>query len=122
MTKKRILVVDDDAQVMFTTKRLLETWGYEVSCAADWKQALPKAIKKDFDLILMDIILPDVSGTTMFKEIKKRKPNAKIMFFSAVAPSQDTMELVKKEGLPFVHKPFNPEQLHIRIRKALGEE
>ncbi len=117
----KILIVDDDERILFTTKRLLETWGYEVDTAANWKTGFVKAMKEKVDLVLLDIMMPEVSGTTVFTEIKKRKPEMKIMFVSAVTPPQDIQEQLWKEGIPFLRKPFEPDILRERVEKVLGK-
>jgi len=115
-----ILIVDDNLSITTSTKKILELEGYNVSVAFNFQECLDRLKYKKFDLILLDIMLPDGSGRDLQREILKLNPHQKIIFFSAIPPSQDMLELQRKTGVNVnISKPFTKATLLDAVKKAL---
>lgn len=122
MAKKRILVVDDEVQLVSMVKLGLERNDYEVITAYDGEEALRKARKEVPDLIVLDLMLPKVDGFMICSLLKKdiRSAAIPIVIFSARS-SQEDIELGKKVGADaYIVKPFEPLVLLDKIKELIG--
>ncbi len=124
MDKKRILVVDDEEDVLKTVSFRLESFGYEVITAKDGMEGLEKARNGSPDLIVLDLMLPKIDGYKVCVLLKndKRYSRIPIVMFTAKAGDAD-----KKMGLDlgadaYIMKPFEPEELLKTIDVLLGEK
>ena len=115
---KKILYVEDNEDTAIAVKIILEHQGYEVGISSCGKDALIKA-REHFDLILLDIMLPDISGWDIFEKLKK-KEHAKFAFLSAIPVSSERMLELKKAGVSdYITKPFEKEDLIERVKNLL---
>ncbi|MBU0762522.1 MAG: response regulator, partial [Candidatus Altiarchaeota archaeon] len=120
--KASVLVVDDDPSIRYSVSRVLDSHGYSVTLVENSKDCLRELLRVDgnVDLILLDIMLPELSGVTIFKAIKKKYPHLKIVFMSALKPPEDVRELLKSEGgIPNIMKPFDNRILLEAVEKTL---
>ena len=116
---KKILYIEDNKDTANAIKILLGNSGFDVDTAATGKEGL-KMAEQDYDLFLLDIMLPDISGWDIFEKLKKDKKNAKFAFLSAIPVSQDRMEELKKAGVSdYIIKPFKTNDLIKRIKRIL---
>lgn len=95
---KQLLYVEDDENTFHAVKMLLETNGYKVNGAANGEEALEMITKENHDLILLDIMLPDMSGWDVFNAIHTKQPMQKIAFLSAMPISEERSEVLAEEG------------------------
>lgn len=79
----RILVVDDDAHILKLYKLELEEEGYDVTIAGSGKDAMEKFEQEEFDLVTLDILMPDVDGITLLRKMKELKPRMPIIMSTA---------------------------------------
>jgi CheY-like chemotaxis protein len=117
---KRILVVDDDLSVLKSLEKLFKKQGYEVTSVSSGKLALECVEKVDFDLIIIDIRMPDLDGVETIKRIKeirksKSKQDIPVVFITGYS---DVVAIDKaKQYGEVILKPFDLEELLSRIRK-----
>lgn len=116
---RRALVVDDDAGVRESAAALLEADGWEVAQAADGRQALAALERGRFDVVLTDVVMPDMDGYQLFQEVKRLRPGTPVALMTAFY--YDREHVIKRsriEGLDAVifKKPVDPE----RLRKMLA--
>ncbi len=117
--KKKILIVDDEPDVRKSTKILLEKAGYKVLTAVDGDDCLKKLKKVNVDLVLLDIMMPGKKPKEIIKNIKKPK----VAYLTVVRTSEvEKGELLKKNVVDFIEKPFEIKDLLKRIKKILGSE
>lgn len=117
---KQILYVEDDEDTFNAVKVLLETQGYKVNGAANGKEALKLIEKEHHDLILLDIMLPDMSGWDIFQKIHKSTPKQKVAFLSVMPVSEERKKVLIKSGaMDYIMKPFDKEDLIRRVNKIL---
>lgn len=117
--KASILVVEDEESLREALKLNLELEGYEVT-TVDNGPAVLRTIKSEyFDLIILDIMLPDMDGLTVCETIRMQHNDVPIMFLSARNSSADRVEGLKKGGDDYLTKPFNLEELLLRVDKLI---
>ncbi len=123
MTKK-ILVVDDEPDLADTTKTLLKMNGYDAMTAGTGEECLSKAEKERPDLILLDVLLPGMSGLEVSRRLKNNKSTKDIPIIIVTAlVGEDTAEKSRERGAKyFISKPFDPEELLAKIKSILGKE
>lgn len=117
---KKILYVEDNEDTAEAVSIILNATGFEAETAPNGKKGLKLATTNSYDLFLLDIMLPDMSGWDIFQELKKVGVKGKIMFLSAIPVSKERLDELKKAGVSdYVTKPFDNEDLINRINKAL---
>jgi len=122
MTKK-ILHIEDDEDICNLVKVLLEEQGYSVITAFNGKEALDKLKGDDIDLVLLDIMLPDMSGWDIYQRMKETFYPAKVAFLSVMPISDNELDNLKEEGISdYIKKPFDNGDLVRRIRNILEIE
>ena len=109
-----ILLVEDDKQLSFITKRILVSKGYGVVTAFSIRQAKSELKKREFDLILLDMMLPDGEGSQMCEEIREYSV-CPIIFVSCLSDQDTKLSALRMGGDDYVTKPVNYEELLVRI-------
>ncbi|RPE13533.1 DNA-binding response regulator [Chitinophaga lutea] len=118
-TKASILLVEDEENLQEALKLNLELEGYEVTAADNGTSAL-KAVKNEyFDLIILDIMLPEMDGLAVCENIRIQNNEVPILFLSAKNSSADRVLGLKKGGDDYMTKPFNLEELLLRVEKLI---
>jgi DNA-binding response OmpR family regulator len=116
---KKILYIEDDKDIAEAVKILLNNAGFHAETVSSGKEGLEKA-KEFFDLFLIDIMLPDMSGWDIFESLKNGGINSKFAFLSAIPVSQERLEELKKAGVSdYITKPFSRQDLIKRIMNIL---
>lgn len=125
---KKILVVDDDRNIVKLIKLRLEKNNYEVIAAYDGAECMEKVLSDKPDLIILDILMPKADGYDVlvglkeFKALTGKIPLVPVIVFSALNDPR-VKELIEKEEIKdYIVKPFEPEALLAKVRKVLGEE
>jgi DNA-binding response OmpR family regulator len=114
---KRILYVEDNPDTANAVKIILDNSGFNVDLALNGGEGLKKISDSKYDLILLDVMLPDMSGWDIYGKVKS-KVGAKFAFLSAIPVSSDRMEQLRKEGVSdYITKPFAKADLIERIKK-----
>ncbi len=118
MPKSRILIVDDEKMIRNAVKEYAEFEGFETAEAADGMEAVEICREKDFDCIVMDIMMPRLDGFSAVKEIRKTKQIPVIML-SARGEEYDKLFGFEIGADDYVVKPFSPKELMARIRAVI---
>lgn len=125
MTNKHILIIDDDDDLSFIITDMLENYGYKVTSAADSNEAFELLSENTYDLILLDINLPDTTGFEMCKELRKVS-TVPIIFASARTSETDRITGFDIGGDDYLPKPYSMKELLSRvnalIRRTYGFE
>ena len=119
VTPHRILVVDDETSMREFLNVLLSKEGYRVAEAKNGKQALKMIRKNDYDLILSDIRLGDITGLEVLKEAKEKNDDTVIIMISAYSTTEIAVEAMNEGAYDFVPKPFDNDELKQTITRAL---
>ncbi len=109
----KILLVDDEKDIVRIVKNGLQKKGFEVDAFDNPKEALLKFTRNTYDLILLDVRMPEMNGYELYEELKNIDPNAKIHFLTAFEFLQDTPKRIVSDmiGKNFIHKPITIEKL-----------
>lgn len=121
MTEKKfsILLVEDEENLQEALKLNLELEGYEITSAYDGAEALKAVQKEHFNLIILDVMLPEVDGITVCETIRLSNPDIPILILSAKNSSADMVLGLKKGADDYLTKPFNLEELLIRVNNLI---
>jgi two-component system alkaline phosphatase synthesis response regulator PhoP len=117
--KYSILLVEDEANLHEALKLNLELEGYEVTSAYDGAAALKAVNSEYFDLIILDVMLPEVDGINVTETIRLKNIEVPILILSAKNSSADKILGLKKGADDYLTKPFNLEELILRIQKLI---
>ncbi|MEG0774414.1 response regulator transcription factor [Clostridium sp.] len=118
MANKRILVVDDEVKIIEIVKAYLEHEGYEVSTATNGKEAINIFLQQEFSLVVLDLMLPDMSGEEICKFIRG-KSDVPILMLTAKVDESSIINGLNIGSDDYVTKPFSPKQLVARINALL---
>jgi two-component system alkaline phosphatase synthesis response regulator PhoP len=119
--KATILLVEDEENLHEALKLNLEIEGYEVVSAFAGKEALQKISNEYFDLIIMDIMLPEINGISITETIRVNNNDVPILMLSAKNSSADRVLGLKKGADDYLTKPFNLEELLLRVNKLIDK-
>lgn len=117
----RILVVDDEERIRGLLKRVLQAEGYVVDLAGTGEEALAAATDRIYDLIVLDLMLPDISGAEVLASMLRRLPGARVVVLSAVPEIGTRVHVLDAGALDFLPKPFVTAELLARVRARLRE-
>ena len=117
-----ILLVEDEEAVRAFAARALTSRGYKVSEAASGVEALEvmKEVGGDIDLVVSDVVMPELDGPSLLKELRKTRPDLKIIFVSGYAEDAFRKNLPEGEEFHFLPKPFSLKQLAVAVKETLG--
>lgn len=125
---KKILVVDDDPNIVKLIKLRLEASHYQIATAYDGEECLARVLSEKPDLILLDIMMPKSDGYSALIGLKEMKalsedvPDIPVIILTAVGDTR-IRDLVKKEQIKdYIVKPFSAEDLLVKVKKALGQQ
>jgi signal transduction histidine kinase len=115
----RVLIAEDNIVNMSVARKFLTKWGIEVHEAVNGLEAVEKFRCNQFDLVLIDLEMPEMDGITALAEIRKLQPSIPAIAFTAAVYEDMRVDLMKKGFMEVVPKPFRPEDLHNKIQKLL---
>ena len=118
-TNKRLLIVDDDKQIRELLVFDIESSGYNVDFATDGLEGLQKALENNYDLILLDVMMPKMNGYDVCKNIRIAKPNTPILMLTAKGTIEDKTEGFDCGADDYLIKPFEIQEVLLRIRALL---
>lgn len=118
----KILIVDDDVNFGFLTKRRLERLGMDVQLQHEARPAMDTLLRSKFDLVILDVKMPGLTGTDVIKLIRNTSTaHVKVMFYSS-SDSHELRRLAEEhQAQGFLTKTASTEELEIRVRELLGE-
>ncbi|MDY6953563.1 MAG: response regulator, partial [Thermodesulfobacteriota bacterium] len=112
----RLLIVDDEVNVLKTYQRLLLDAGHEIVCAASGEEALKKAPEFKPDIVLLDIMMPGMDGYEVCEQLKANEETneAEVIFVSAKGETRDRLKGYSVRSSDFLVKPFSPAELRAK--------
>lgn len=116
---KRILLVEDEESLQDIIKLNLELEGYEVSAVNNGRIALEEFAAKRFDLVILDVMLPEVDGFTICQTIRLDNSKIPILFLTAKSTAEDRVFGLKIGGDDYLTKPFNLDEFLLRVQSLL---
>ena len=120
--KERILIADDEKELARAVGMILKYSNYEVDIVENGKQALEKANENDYDVIILDVMMPVMDGIEALKEMRKNNIKTPIMLLTAKAQIDDKVEGLDSGANDYLTKPFDKKELLARIRALTREQ
>ncbi len=116
----RLLVVDDDEHLRTVLATLLETAGHEVTTASDGADALQRLDREAFDLMLLDVWMPRMTGLEVLNQLKSRPSPPKVILLTADDTPDTVLHALRDQAYHYLSKPFDPDELLATVSGALG--
>ena len=116
----RILVVDDEEIVIKSYLRILGGGDYQVKAAHGGREALRKVEENPYDVIILDIMMPDMGGLEVLRRVKETHPNLDVITVTGLAENDTMVEAKKLSACDYISKPFEPDELKLIVQRTLG--
>lgn len=118
----KVLIVDDSPTQVYTMKKLVEEWGYEALVAVNGDEALELAREQQPSVILMDVIMPGMSGFQTTRQLFKDQAThgIPVIFVSSRDGEADRVWAMRQGAIAYVTKPINPDMLYTAITEAVA--
>jgi DNA-binding response OmpR family regulator len=115
----RILVVDDDRVVLESCQRILQAEGHAVVLSSSAKEAVSRLETQSFEILLVDVIMPEYDGVRLIGTVRQRWPDLPILVMSGYPTPETVSSGLSAGATHFIPKPFTPDELLAGIRRAL---
>jgi DNA-binding response OmpR family regulator len=115
----KVLIVEDDPQILKSIRMNLRLSGYETTCVSTVKEAWAEILDKQFDLICLDIGLPDGNGLELCQKIREKDLEIPILFISALIDEETVVKGLSRGGDDYLRKPFGMEELKVRMNRLM---
>ena len=118
-TGRRVLVVDDEVVAANSVRRTLNRRGFRVDEAFSGREALNRILNEMYDLVLLDMRMPDTNGLELLPTIKKHRPKLPVVMVTGYASIDTAVEAIQRGASDYVAKPFTPDELFSAASKAI---
>jgi DNA-binding NtrC family response regulator len=115
-----VLIIDDEAEIRESLQTLLEMEGYDVETAAGGQQGLSRIGQRTFDLILLDLALPDRNGMDILSDLRAQDPGLSVIMITAYGTVENAVKAMQSGAANFVQKPWDNEKLLADVRAAVA--
>ena len=115
-----VLIIDDEAEIRESLQTLLEMEGYDVETAANGQQGLQRIGQRTFDLILLDLALPDRNGLDILADLHVQDPGLSVIMITAYGTVENAVKAMQSGAANFVQKPWDNEKLLADVRAAIA--
>ena len=119
LAHNRILLVDDEINICKSCQRVFDQEGYVTEFALSGKEALEKAFRETFDLIITDLKMPDISGIEVIREIKQKQPDVPVIMITGYPSVPTAVEAIKLGADDYIPKPLKPDEILRAVDKAM---
>ncbi|NOZ68545.1 MAG: sigma-54-dependent Fis family transcriptional regulator [Deferribacteres bacterium] len=119
--KKKILVIDDEAIVRRSCERTLQPEGFDTKVSASGKEGIELLEKEPFDLVLLDLKMPDMDGIEVLKKIKAAWPETKVVIITGYSTVETAVKTLKLGAHNYIEKPFTPDTLVNAVKEVFEE-
>lgn len=116
---KRILIVDDEKVSLLILRKHLQCQGYEVICAFNGKEALDLLEKQRVDLVISDLVMPEMDGIQLMQSVKEQYPTLPFIFFTARGSVESAVSAMRLGALDYIEKPFDGKIFDMVLRRSL---
>jgi C4-dicarboxylate-specific signal transduction histidine kinase len=114
-----ILLIEDEANLRHNLTVLLEGEGYRVSCAEDGAEGIRKLQEESFDLVITDVVMPEVDGFQVMEYLKDHVPDVVVVAITAYVSTESAIEALRHGAYDYLAKPFDVDLMQIVIKRAL---
>lgn len=120
--KFRVLVIDDEPFVADALQLILTAGGYDVDVAASGCDGLVRLTRQHFDLIITDLVLPDLSGLDVIKQIREQSPRSHVILITAHGSQELATSAIESGASDVLFKPFPPTVISESVRRTLARD
>jgi DNA-binding NtrC family response regulator len=120
-TTAKILVIDDEPSVCVSCQKILKEEGHAVEYTLSGVEGVRRAVDGNYDLVLLDLKMPDLSGMEALEQIRQKRPDVPVVIITGYATIQTSIEAVRKGAFDYIPKPFTPEELSLSVQKTLED-
>jgi len=120
--KTRILIVDDEQEFVEVLSERLGLRDYDVTTSSSGKDAMEKLEKLNFDVVILDVLMPDMDGIETLKRIKGLKPLTEVIMLTGHATVETAIEGMKLGAYDYLMKPYKDDELFSKIDKASAKK
>ncbi|MCK4895018.1 MAG: sigma-54-dependent Fis family transcriptional regulator, partial [Calditrichia bacterium] len=117
----RILVVDDEAEMLSGCAKILKAFGHQPFLAQNGETAQKLLQEEELDLVICDLLMPDIDGIDVLKSAQKYTPNTPVIIFTAYGTIDRAVSAMKEGAFDFIEKPFEADYLKVVISKGLHQ-
>jgi two-component system, NtrC family, response regulator HydG len=118
----KALVIDDDKAMRDACFQILSRLGFDIDLAADGRRGLNLLGKGSYDIVLLDLVMPDQNGVTVLKQIKNLDPTIQVIIITGHGTIPNAVETIKLGAFDFLPKPFTPDDLRQVVKRALERQ
>jgi len=122
MHKANIMVIDDEESMCKFMQIMLQKEGYDVITSQSSYQALNLLKQKNYDLVIADLMMPELNGLELLSRVKSLDPDASFIVMTAYASVDTAIEALKKGAYDYLTKPFKVDEIRIAVKKALEQK
>src|SRR3989339_968057 len=115
----KILIVDDEEIVIRSCRRILGDSMYAVDSTQDGRDALRKVDETEYDLMILDIMMPGIDGLEVLQHVKERHPGVDVIMMTGLSEIQTAVMAMKLGAFDYLSKPFDPDELKHVVDRAL---
>jgi len=119
MKSKSILIVDDEKNIRLTLSQALEVLEADIDTAANGEEALAKLNEKEFNLILLDLMMPVMSGMEVLRQVREIRPDILVIIITAHGTVESAIEAMKLGACDFLLKPFVPDEIRELVSRVM---
>ncbi len=120
--KYRVLIVDDEADSRDALAELTQRWGYDVQTASDGTEALRRAIEWHPDVILTDLVMPNMDGLWLLRALRAELPDCTVLLLTGRGTIQTAVQAIREGAFDFIEKPLEVPRLRIVLERALEKK
>ena len=115
----RILIADDEKNIRLTISQALGEMGLEIDTAVNGEEALMKLKDSNFDLILLDLLMPGINGMEVLQKLSKERPEVRVIIITAHGTIDSSVEAMKLGAIDFIQKPFTPDEIRETVARVI---
>jgi len=122
MEPTRILVIDDEQGICKGCRLVLSEKGHWVDICMTGRAGLDKILKDQYDVLLLDLKLPDIDGMEILKKVRKKKPGVYVLVMTGYSTVQSAVDAMKSGAIDYLAKPFSADELAIAVERAVEKK
>ena len=115
----RILIVDDEEIVIKSCLRILDGSNYQVEAVQDSREALRKIEENQYDIIILDIMMPNMDGLEVLRRVKETHPDVDVIMVTGLSQIDTAVQAMKLGAFDYISKPFEPDEIKLVVQRAL---
>jgi len=117
----RILIIDDDSELRQTLSDILSEAGYSTDLAVSGSEALEKVVSEEYDIALLDMMMPGRDGIEVLIELRKVRPRTRVIMITAFATIENAVVAIKRGASDYISKPFKKKELISTVKRVIEE-